>query len=342
MAMNNDIPQHGGNLQQAAQIYGIPQSDWLDLSTGIAPFPWPVPAVPAEVWQRLPEANGDLEQAALHYYGSTALPVPGSQWAIQQLPTLFSRRRVMLARESYEEYRFWWQQQGHAVVSFDDLPDAAQLQEQDIVIVISPNNPTARLCSPLRLLQLAEALQQKHGWLIVDEAFMDTTPEHSLLPGLQPQQNIVVLRSLGKFFGLAGIRTGFVFGNSNIRTELEARLGPWAISHPAQWIATQALTDMRWHSAQRQRLRQCSAELQRLLQRHFPADTLTATSLFVSVKLTTASTTHWQNALARHGIWIRQFAQWDRLRFGVTDETGLRRLEAAFDAISLQLPHTNR
>ncbi len=327
MAVNNNIPIHGGNLQQAVETYGIPRSDWLDLSTGIAPFPWPVPPVPADVWQRLPEQNGELEQAALHYYGSTGLPVPGSQWAIQQLPTLFSHRRVLLARESYEEYRFWWQEQGHTIATFDDLPDATQLQEQDIVIVINPNNPTARLFSPERLQQFAQDLQQKNGWLIVDEAFMDATPEHSLLPELQQEQNIVVLRSLGKFFGLAGIRTGFVFGNRTIRAALEARLGPWAISHPAQWIATQALTDTHWHTAQCQRLLQASAHLLSLLAEYFSADTLTATSLFVGAKLDSdTAAQHCQQSLARHGIWIRRFPHWNRLRFGVADEAGLQRL----------------
>ncbi len=327
MAMNNDTPQHGGNLQQAAQTYGIPHSDWLDLSTGIAPFPWPVPPVPAEVWQRLPEQNGELEQAALNYYGSTALPVPGSQWAIQQLPTLFATSRVLIAQESYEEYRFWWQQQGHNVETFNALPDATQLRERDIVIVINPNNPTAQKYSLQRLQQLANELQQKGGWLIVDEAFMDATPEYSLLPSLQPEQNIVVLRSLGKFFGLAGIRTGFVLGNTCIQTTLQSKLGPWAISHPAQWIATQALADTHWHVAQRQRLLRASTHLQSLLVEYFSPDTLTAAPLFVSVKLDSDTTAQrWQQSLARHGIWIRRFPHWNRLRFGIADDTGLQRL----------------
>lgn len=326
-------PVHGGNLQSAISTWGIPRSGWLDLSTGIAPFAWPVPPVPAEVWQRLPEQEGRLEQAALQFYGSHGLPVPGSQWAIQQLPALFSKRRVLMARESYEEYRFQWQQQGHAVFFFDDLPNADQLQDQDIVIVINPNNPTAQLHFPQRLLQLANALQEKNGWLIVDEAFMDATPEFSLLPHLHPDQFIVVLRSLGKFFGLAGIRTGFVFGNSRVRTRLQDDLGPWAISHPAQWIATLALADPGWQQQQRQRLHQASADLRQVLGQHFPAESLHATPLFVSVKLPVGNVLHWQAALAQRGIWIRAFEPWRRLRFGVADEAGLQRLTQALDLL---------
>lgn len=333
MAVNHDAPQHGGNLQQAVAHYGIPRSDWLDLSTGISPWSWPVPLLPEEVWQRLPEQDGELEQAAQAYYGAPALPIPGSQWAIQQLPGLFARTRVWLAQESYEEYRYWWQQRGHTLQTFTTTPAAADLRPGDIVVVINPNNPTGRLHTTAELQQLAAQLQRINGWLIVDEAFMDTTPEDSLLPSVQPEPNIIVLRSLGKFFGLAGIRAGFVFGNANIRTTLQQHLGPWAISHPAQRIATQALADTHWHTLQRQRLQQASERLQALLLGHFPAQALTATPLFVSVQPGANRAAYWQNALARHGIWIRLFPQWNRLRLGVTDAAGLQRLAEALAQI---------
>lgn len=329
MPINDNAPLHGGNLQQAVDTYGIPRSDWLDLSTGISPFPWPVPSLPVDVWQRLPEADGQLEHAAHQYYGATALPVPGSQWAIQQLPTLLPRTRVLIQRESYEEYRFWWQAHGHDVQVIDGLPAAADLQCHDVVIVINPNNPTAQLHAPEQLLQLANALHAKQGWLLVDEAFMDVTREHSLLPHLSPEQPVVVLRSLGKFFGLAGIRTGFVLGNAAVQKQLQERLGPWAISHPAQWIATQALQDFDWHAIQRSRLQQSGQQLQTLLAEHFPNEVLASTALFTSVKLTHNAGSDWQHALARQGIWIRRFPQWNRLRLGVTDETGLHRLATA-------------
>lgn len=329
MPVNDNAPLHGGNLQQAVETYGIPRSDWLDLSTGISPFPWLVPSLPTDVWQRLPEADGQLENAAQQYYGATALPVPGSQWAIQQLPTLFPHTRVLIQRESYEEYRFWWQAHGHNVHSIDELPNANDLQQHDVVIVINPNNPTAQLHTPERLLQLATTLQEKQGWLLVDEAFMDVTPEYSLLPHLTPEQPVVVLRSLGKFFGLAGIRTGFVLGNATVQARLRERLGPWAISHPAQWIATQALQDFDWHAIQRSRLLQFGQQLQTLLAEHFPEAIITSTALFTSIKLSRNLDSDWQHALALQGIWIRRFPQWNRLRIGVTDETGLHRLASA-------------
>ena len=333
--------QHGGNLHAAIVRYGIPRADWLDISTGISPFPWPVPSMPAEVWQRLPEQDGALEQAARHYYGTDALAVPGSQWAIQQLPALFSRRqgntRVWLPQECYEEYRYWWQFHGHVLQHYTTLPTQAQLWERDIVIVLNPNNPSAHYYTVTELQMLAQQLQVHDGWLILDEAFMDATPEQSLLPHLDadsnantnPDTNVILLRSLGKFFGLAGIRTGFVCGNRVVQQELRRVLGPWAISHPAQWIAIQALQDAGWQQTMRQFLPAQSRRLANLLARHFPADSISATPLFATVTLTPASVTHWQDQLARQGIWTRCFPQWGKLRFGLADEAGLARLQRA-------------
>ena len=318
-------PRHGGNLHDAIQRYGIPRNDWLDLSTGISPFVWPVPTLPQEIWQRLPEDDGELEQAALRYYGATGLPVPGSQWAIQQLPILFPETRAWIAEESYEEYRFHWQQH-HRVENFQQLPTDDQIQSGDIVIVINPNNPTAKYYSPSQLLALADTLQQRNGWLIVDEAFMDATPERSLLPQVAGHDNVILLRSLGKFFGLAGVRVGFVFSRESVRAELAQRLGPWAISHPARHIATLALRDHSWQQCNRQHLQQHSVQLQQLLNRYFDTAAITATPLFVTLKLSRPATDRWYRQLAQRGVLVRTFPDYQRLRFGLTDAEGLQRL----------------
>lgn len=321
-------PLHGGDLHQAIQRYGIPRSDWLDLSTGISPLPWPVPSLPVDVWQRLPEDDGELEAAAQDYYGVNGLPVPGSQWAIQHLPTLFTPTRVWIAEQSYEEHRFWWQQQ-HALQPFQTLPAAGDLQSGDIVIAINPNNPTAHFYPRQQLLELADALRHRNGWLVVDEAFMDATPEASLLPESISQRNLILLRSMGKFFGLAGIRVGFVFAHPDIRTRLQHQLGPWAISHPARRIAIDALRDTRWQQTARRHLQQQSQALTHLLCSVFPASDVNATALFVSVKAAPAQAERWQDQLARQGIWIRVFPHWNRLRFGLANGAGLERLKIA-------------
>ncbi len=340
MAINPTPPIHGGNLQQAVTHYRIPRSDWLDLSTGIAPHGWPVPELPTDIWQRLPENDGELAAAAADYYGTAALAVPGSQWAIQQLPTLFAPTRVWMARESYEEYRYWWTLQGHQIQFFDALPDIGVLQPGDILVLINPNNPTADLYSTATLLSLALQLQKLGGWLIVDEAFADATPQTSLLPTLLTQDAelpLVVLRSLGKFFGLAGIRLGFVAGHRSIQTNLQQRLGPWAISHPTAWIGQQALLDTDWQVNQRSHLAQASARLSALLAPLFPRARLARTPLFVTLQPDMACVADWQDALARQGIWIRHFPQWNRLRFGLPPEQDWDRLAQALAAAARQL-----
>lgn len=333
--------QHGGNLHAAIARYNIPRADWLDISTGISPFPWPVPTVPPDVWQRLPEQDGALEQAARDYYGADALAVPGSQWAIQQLPALFSRRqgatRVWLPQECYEEYRYWWQFHGHVLQYYRARPTRDELQERDIVIVLNPNNPSANYHAVTELQTLAQQLQARNGFLILDEAFMDATPAQSLLPHLDADTNsssdtnVILLRSLGKFFGLAGIRTGFVCGNRTIQEELRHVLGPWSISHPTQWIAIQALQDEHWQHAMRQQLPVQRLRMTNLLARHFPADCISATPLFITLTLTPERVAHWQDQLARHGIWTRCFMQWGKLRFGLADDAGLARLARALE-----------
>ncbi len=333
MSNNHSPILHGGNLHAAIQRYGIPRADWLDLSTGISPFMWPVPAVPAEIWQRLPEADGALENAGQQYYGKPALPIPGSQWAIQQLPALFAESggpcRVWLPQECYEEYRYWWQFHGHTLLHYATLPAAEEIQPRDVVIVLNPNNPAAFYHAPPTLLTLAQSLRQKNGWLILDEAFMDATPEQSLLPHLQDDSHIVVLRSLGKFFGLAGIRTGFVFGNRSIQAQLQERLGPWAISHPAQWIATRALQDTSWQQHNIQQLQQHSEHLLGILQSAFPHADIHATPLFASVQQKDFAAQEWQHRLAQQGILVRCFPAACRLRFGLADLQGLQRLKTA-------------
>src|SRR5690606_22076033 len=94
--------EHGGRLRAAARRYGIPLSDWLDLSTGVNPEGWPVPAVPPEVWVRLPEEDDGLERAASAYYGCDSIfPVAGSQAAIQALPALLHAQRVGVIHPGY-------------------------------------------------------------------------------------------------------------------------------------------------------------------------------------------------------------------------------------------------
>lgn len=306
--------EHGGRLHEAARRYCIPVRDWLDLSTGINPRGWPVPELPPEVWLRLPENDDGLEQAARDYYGGTSLlPVAGSQAAIQALPLLRSACRVGVLSPSYAEHAHSWQRASHEVVPLapDDIP--RRLDELDALVITQPNNPTGHAFDPAQLLEWHAHLAPRGGWLVVDEAFVDATPALSLAHH-PPRPGLIVLRSLGKFFGLAGARVGFVLAESALLETLRERLGPWSVAHPSRHVARLALEDKAWQAATRARLLQDSTRLAQLLATHGLA-AHGGCALFQWVCTPKAAELH--EALARRGILIRLFARPASLRFGL-------------------------
>ncbi len=323
--------EHGGRILDVAARYGIPPEGWLDLSTGINPFGWPVPPVPAECWQRLPEAEDGLMAAAREYYGAPRLlPVAGSQAAIQALPRLRPPGRVGLLAPTYAEHPHAWESAGHRVDALAGEAIDGAVDDLDVLLLANPNNPTGERFPRQRLEGWGARLAGRGGWLVVDEAFMDATPEHSLAT-LTGAPGLVVLRSLGKFFGLAGARVGFVLAWPELLGQLEARLGPWAVAGPARWAARQALADFSWQETARHHLADASARLAGLLARH-GLEPAGGSALFQWVP--TPQATFIQDHLARQGIWVRRFHEPAALRFGLPGEAAdWRRLEAALGSL---------
>ena len=321
---------HGGNLNQAAAEYNISldntAKNWLDLSTGINPNGYPVPDIPAALWQRLPLNDDGLIDAAQHYYQAPhVLATAGSQAAIQTLPSLRAASNVAMYSTMYAEHASSWAKHGHSIHHYHSAPNATLLNKVEVLVVCNPNNPTGGIIQPETLLAWHAKLSQKGGWLVVDEAFMDTTPELSLarythLP------NLIVLRSLGKFFGLAGARIGFVLAQQKLLTNLQDALGPWPIAGPARYIATNALQNTAWQQATRSTLNLASLRLNTLLIKH----NLTpqgSNALFQWVPSPNAQAIHVH--LAQQGIWTRHFSDWSALRFGLPCVDDWDRLDAA-------------
>ncbi|HEX5337917.1 MAG TPA: threonine-phosphate decarboxylase CobD [Gallionella sp.] len=304
--------EHGGRLRAAALRYGIPEADWLDLSTGINPNGWPVPPLPADIWQRLPQDDDGLDAAAQDYYGTAELlVVAGSQAAIQALPTLRASSCVALVAPSYAEHAHAWQRQGHEVFC---VPAEEMLRiDADVKVIVNPNNPTGKLFTRDELLNLHAQQAARGGWLVVDEAFMDATPEHSLAR-VCPLPGLIVLRSLGKFFGLAGARVGFVLAEPMILNELAEALGPWPVAAPSRHVALLALRDHEWQRAMREALPQASQRLEGLLVAHGlrPSG---GCSLFQWLCCADAASVHGQ--LAQQGVLTRLYEQPASIRFGL-------------------------
>ncbi|MFC3531217.1 threonine-phosphate decarboxylase CobD [Vogesella facilis] len=322
--------EHGGGILAAARRYGIPQQQWLDLSTGLNPHGWPVPALPASCWQRLPEEHDGLEDAAAGYYGNASLlPVAGSQAAIQALPLLRPAGCVGLLATSYAEHAHAWQRHGHQVEKLTPEQIDAALPQLDVLLLVNPNNPTGARFAAATLLRWHAALAARGGWLIVDEAFMDCAPADSLVPQ-SGAAGLIVLRSLGKFFGLAGVRVGFVFAWRELLDALREALGPWTLAGPARAAARLALLDTGWHADTRSLLAAEGNRLATLLHAHgLPPSG--GTALFQWLDHPQAPALH--EFLARRGILCRFFAGSHSVRFGLpADEPGWRRLADALQA----------
>lgn len=321
-------------MRQAAAVYGIELDGWLDLSTGLAPYEWPLPAFSPAVWSRLPEDEDGLETLAAAYYGAAqALPVAGSQAAIQALPQLFAAERVGILEPCYAEHEHAWQRAGHEVVGLDLASVAEHLDQLGVLVVVNPNNPTGFQIDVETLLEWHEVLHRQGGCLVVDEAFADVTPECSLAP-FSDRPGLIVLRSLGKFFGLAGVRLGFVLAEPALLALLQRHLGPWSVSGPARAVGKAVLADKTTRQLWRVRLQRDAQRLRQLLTEHdlTPAG---GCDLFQWVPHVRAAQLH--EAMARRGILLRLFEQPAALRIGLpNNESGWQRLHVALADVGVQ------
>ncbi|MEY1661117.1 threonine-phosphate decarboxylase CobD [Isoalcanivorax beigongshangi] len=316
--------RHGGQLAAAAAHYRIPLHKWLDLSTGINPEGWPVPALAAEVWQRLPDMNDGLDAVLADWAGAPAdaycVPLPGSQAAIQLLPRLRAAARVGVPVPGYAEHAHRWRSAGHEVVELNSAVEVdIALPQLDVLVLVQPNNPTGALWPAAQLRSWHQQLATRGGWLVVDEAFMDPIAAPQSLAGASGAPGLVVLRSLGKFFGLAGLRSGLALTDRALGAALAAELGPWAVSGPARSLVRQAVADRTWQVQTARNLQRAQARLVHLLEQA-GLTVAGSTPLFCYVPHPAAVFV--ADELARQGILVRH---WDAaenggqaaLRFGL-------------------------
>jgi len=331
--------EHGGGLIAAAKIYKRPLHEWLDLSTGINPVPYVVPEIPAEIWRRLPQDNDGLMAAAGAYFGTnTLLAVSGSQAAIQLIPQLFERSRVGLMLPSYNEHKHAWLEAGHEIIEMqrDSISAQCSQLQLDVLLLCNPNNPTGDLIDLETIEKCLEMMKKKQGTVLIDEAFMDSTPEKSVLPLLkQYPDNLIVLRSLGKFFGLAGARVGFVAASTQILSALREKLGPWTISGPSRFVAGHALKNTQWQESNRHFLKANSKKLlNELAEANFPADGYT--NYFAWIKHRYARQIH--EKLCKASILTRYFAEPASIRFGLPATSAeFLRLRSELSKIEVEL-----
>jgi cobalamin biosynthesis protein CobC len=313
--------KHGGDLSEAMARFGGGRANWLDLSTGINPHAYPLPAIDKRFFSALPNAS-DLDALLLAARRAYQVPdrvgiiaAPGTQALIQWLPRLARPGRVGIFSPTYAEHEAAWSLAGHEVLPlpFDRASDALSQGLKHIVLV-HPNNPDGHLFDEPSTLDLAKHCADAGGWLVIDESFIDLWPERTLaaLTGKWP---VIILRSFGKFYGLAGLRLGFAIAPSDVTAAITAALGAWAVSGPALEMARIALEDEAWAAAMRVRLADEAAELDALLSKGGFASR-GGTPLYRLVVHRGSAAIH--AALAERRIWVRRFDADDRLlRFGL-------------------------
>ena len=302
-------------MDAAAAQFGGAREDWLDLSTGINPVAYPLGVIPPDAWCALPDraAQSGLVAAARDFWqvpdGAAVLAIPGASAAIAMIPRLVQAGRVHIPAPTYNEHT--------AAFAAAGWSDATSPQDARAQGVVHPNNPDGRLFPAAEL----------HAPLrIIDESFCDVMPHASLIdqagvPGT------LILKSFGKFWGLAGLRLGFVIGDPALVSRLEQMLGPWPVAGPALRIGTQALRDQSWAGTTRIRLATDAARLDTIAQ-DAGAKLLGGTTLFRLFDVPDAA--QWQTRLARHQIWSRVFPYNPRwLRLGLPAPDTWNRLEAA-------------
>ncbi len=313
---------HGGGLDAARSHFG--GEDWIDLSTGINPHAWSgIDALRID-WQRLPEggALAALEAAAADCFGVDprhVCAVPGTEVGLRLTGAMLGGAARYLA----PAYRT------HGEMIAGATPIAADTLDADTgtLILANPNNPDGRTLSPEQLLDLL-GRRDADAWLLLDEAFADTDPALSLAGWIDDARRLLIFRSFGKFFGLAGVRLGFVLGPAPMIDRIRAALGAWPVSAAAIAIGTAAYRDQAWIETMHGRLRAEAGALDAALARA-GYEATGACPLFRLIAAEDGMALF--ERLARHAILTRPFAEQPRwLRIGLPPSAeALARLEAA-------------
>jgi cobalamin biosynthetic protein CobC len=335
---------HGGNLNRARALFPQAPEPWIDLSTGISPYSYPHSVIHGNVFARLPEpssASRLKEVAAGAYEAPSAAYVvaaPGTQILLPIIAGLVSgpgsgvasglaTGKAAVLSPTYAEHARAARLAGLAVVETEDFN---QLASADLAVVVNPNNPTGRIVPRKDLLALASVMQARRGLVVVDEAFMDVSNAESAA-GLVGHGGLVVLRSFGKFYGMAGLRLGFALAHPDIVARIEAKLGPWAVSGPALHVGLEALADPAWKAAMQVRLNSDAARLDVLLNKA-GVPVYGGTSLFRFIRDTRAQSLF--QHLGGHGIITRRFEERpEDLRIGLPGPPDWPRVEEALDRL---------
>ncbi len=325
--------RHGGGLMTAAAAFPDAPLPWLDLSTGINPEPWRGQRATDEALNRLPDPAAliQLEAVAAAAFGAAperTAAVAGAEAAIRLLPLLLGVRAVEVVGPTYGAHAEAWRAAGVATRLI--APDQAAASQAGVLVIVNPNNPDGRLIGRADLAAMARARSKAGRWLVVDESFIECAPDDSVSDLAEP--GLIVLRSFGKFYGLAGVRLGFMLAAPELIRRLRALQGDWPVGADALALGCGAYADVAWRRNTQATLVQRAERLDVMLtQAEF--EIIGGTSLFRMTRTPLADP--WFRHLCRAGILTRPFDHTpDALRFGVPGERDFPRLQAALETFA--------
>jgi threonine-phosphate decarboxylase len=263
--MNSDTFQHGGTVFAVARQLGVAPEEILDFSASINPL-GPAPGVSGAVaaaFSRVvhyPDSGcHELRQALARHHGLEAAQVVvanGSTELIHLLPRLVPARsrRALLVAPAFSEYAHALDLSGWR---YDYLPlrpatgfalDKEQLaatldQGYDLLFLGNPGNPSGRLYCLAEVEQLLDLCRDKGVFALLDEAFMDFCEEESAKRLALARDNVLVLRSMTKFYGFPGLRLGYALGKAEHIGKVARHLPPWSVGVLAQAAGLAGLAD---------------------------------------------------------------------------------------------------
>ncbi len=257
------IQQHGGNLREISQRYGIPEEEILDFSASINPLGPPKRALRAildgmEGLVHYPEIDGiTLRERLAGVEGlsiENILVGNGSSEFIYLVPRVLSPKRALVPAPSFSDYGRALRLAGCEVNPFplaeandfrldsERLIDALE-ERVELVVLCNPNNPTGACLPPRELLCAVEAAAERGITFLCDEAFIDFVPDGTIRRKVKEFSNLLVLRSFTKFYGIPGLRAGALYGPETLIGKIVERQEPWTLNTLARSAVMECFED---------------------------------------------------------------------------------------------------
>lgn len=282
---NFDEPLHGGQLRRIAETYAIPIADLIDFSANLNPDGPPSSVLSALRESlnssRVVSAYPDLELPELkntiaHFADVEAAQVVIGNGFVPLLESslhLLNLRCCLLPLPAFVEYRRTLERAGVQVtphllsgqVDFRYDFESLLAGGHDAVLLANPQNPSGVLTDKSDLLAFVQRAAECRLTVLLDEAFIDYTPEHSLAMEVEQCPNLVIFRSVTKFLGIAGLRVAYAVAHRRLARALSNAVEPWPVTTLAAIGVDAGLADVDFHQTTRKRNRERKAELESAL-----------------------------------------------------------------------------